>query len=162
MIAKVTPGAGEHVACGPRQHSLQFGVIIRSVDCVTRTRYLPIPLLTCSNGTHWCAVDGSVERPCKAKIGSAVSDHRPEAGSRPPVKTELTSARLNGPTISLGTGLSCPVDYGICSSETICLAHECPLQTASDRGKGHAARMRPSGCKLIRQLERLLTIADRG
>ena len=26
------------------------GHLIR--DCVTRTRYLPIPLLTCRNGTH--------------------------------------------------------------------------------------------------------------
>ena len=41
--------------------------------------------------------NGSVERRCKAKIGPAMSDHRPEAGSRPPVKTELTSARLSGP-----------------------------------------------------------------
>ena len=41
--------------------------IIRSVDCATRTRYLLIPLLTCPNGTHWCAVGGSVEHPCAAK-----------------------------------------------------------------------------------------------
>ena len=43
-----------------------------------------------------------------------------------------------GATISLGTGLSCFTDHGICSSETICLAHECPLQAVSDRAIGHA------------------------
>jgi hypothetical protein len=41
-------------------------------------------------------------------------------------------------TISLGTGLSCLADHSICSSETICVARECPLQTISDRPTGHA------------------------
>jgi hypothetical protein len=36
-------------------------------DCVTRTRYLLILLLTCRNAAHWCAVSGNVERPCAAK-----------------------------------------------------------------------------------------------
>jgi hypothetical protein len=39
----------------------------RSVDCVTRTRYQRILLLICPNGTHRCAVGGSIERPCAAK-----------------------------------------------------------------------------------------------
>jgi hypothetical protein len=41
-------------------------------------------------------------------------------------------------TISLGTGLSCLADHSICSSETICVDRECPLQTVSDRPIGHA------------------------
>jgi hypothetical protein len=31
-------------------------------------RYLPILTLTCRNAAHWCAVDGSVERPRAAKM----------------------------------------------------------------------------------------------
>jgi integrase len=42
-------------------------------------------------------------------IGPAVSDHRPEASSRPPVKAELTSARLNGPDYQLGLLARCLV-----------------------------------------------------
>ena len=42
---------------------------------ITRTRYLPISMLTCRNGTHWCAVGGSVEHPCAAK--KAASTIRP-------------------------------------------------------------------------------------
>src|SRR6516165_2138580 len=41
-------------------------------------------------------------------------------------------------TISLGTGLSCFADHSICSSETICLVRESPLQTVLDRAIGHA------------------------
>jgi hypothetical protein len=41
-------------------------------------------------------------------------------------------------TISLGSGLSCFADHSICSSETIWLVRECPLQTVSTRGIGHA------------------------
>jgi hypothetical protein len=41
-------------------------------------------------------------------------------------------------TISLGTGLSCLADHSICSSETICVVRECPLQTVSGRPIGHA------------------------
>jgi len=42
-----------------------------------------------------------------------MSDHRPEAGSRPPVKTELTSPRLNGLDYQLGKWLvmSCRPQY---------------------------------------------------
>jgi hypothetical protein len=40
-------------------------------------------------------------------------------------------------TISLGTGLSCLADHSICSSETICVVRECPLQTVSGRPIGH-------------------------
>jgi len=31
-----------------------------SVDCVTRTRYLPIPALTCRNATHLCAAGAAL------------------------------------------------------------------------------------------------------
>jgi len=48
-------------------------------------------------------------------------------------------------TISLGTGLSCLADHGICSSETIYIVRECP---ATDRLRppyrarnGHVARL---------------------
>jgi len=46
-------------------------------------------------------------------------------------------------TISLGTGLSCLADHSICSSETICVDRECPLQTVSDRPIGHATGTSP-------------------
>jgi len=39
----------------------------RSVDCVVRTGYLPISVLTCRNSAHWCAVGGSIERRLAAK-----------------------------------------------------------------------------------------------
>lgn len=41
---------------------------IWSLGCVTHLRYLPIPPLTCRNAASWYAVDGSVERPCAAKM----------------------------------------------------------------------------------------------
>ena len=41
----------------------------------TRTRYLPISLLTCRDATHWCAVGGNVERRLAAKKRPAPPDH---------------------------------------------------------------------------------------
>src|SRR5215467_14585506 len=39
--------------------------------------------LTCRNAAHWCAVDGSVERPCAAKCGqgSLGDGHQPHLPS---------------------------------------------------------------------------------
>ena len=47
---------------------------IRSVDCVTGIRYLPMLLLTCRDATHWCTVGGDVERRLAAKKRPARRD----------------------------------------------------------------------------------------
>ena len=71
---------------------------IRSVDCVTRTRYLPISLLTCQDTAHWCALGGGVERCRAAKMRPASCGGRVAPGGQRPLSTApcRTSARVTG------------------------------------------------------------------
>jgi hypothetical protein len=59
-----------------------------------------------------------------------MSDHRPEAGSRPTVKTELTSARLSGLDYQLGNWL-----VMLCRPQYLQLRDysPCPRVPAKDR-----------------------------
>jgi hypothetical protein len=84
------------------------------VDCVPHTRYLPIPLLTCTKGAYWCAVVGSVERSWAAKKRPVRLD-RPDASYRR-VPLRMSSAggeglfrrhgQLDGGDASSGISLS--------------------------------------------------------
>jgi hypothetical protein len=55
------------IAADPGLRAL-FRSVVGCDDSVMRIRYLPIPLLTCPNSTHWWPVGGSVERSCVAKM----------------------------------------------------------------------------------------------
>ncbi len=63
----------EHVVWGRRLAQPLQGLRICSCP-VPRIRYLPIPLLTCRDATHWCAVGGDVERCLAAKKRPAWPD----------------------------------------------------------------------------------------
>jgi hypothetical protein len=102
---------------------------------------------------RWCPILGDLPvidaaRPT-AVPGASRSSHCPVAAIRIDshmLSWESSSGAGDGNrtrTISLGTGLSCFADHGICSSETIYIVRECPLQTVSDRPIGHATGTSP-------------------
>ena len=45
---------------------------------------------------------------------------------------------LGSRVVSLGTGLSCPTDYGLAGQRSFGFVRKCPLRTALDPVVGHA------------------------